>query len=81
MLRNRKEYKMKKVKQILAILGIIVLLGLYGMTIFCAIFDNTDTMVYLKASIVATVMVPSLLWIYIFIYKLLNKDRDDKTKM
>ncbi len=72
---------MKKVKQILAILGIIVLLGLYGMTIFCAIFDNTDTMVYLKASIVATVMVPSLLWIYIFIYKLLNKDRDDKTKM
>ena len=65
---------MKKVKQILAILGIVVLVGMYGITLFCAIFDNSDTMNYLKASIVATVIVPTLLWIYTFIYKLLKKD-------
>ncbi|MBR4026604.1 MAG: hypothetical protein IKJ01_03465 [Lachnospiraceae bacterium] len=65
---------MKKVKQILAILGIVVLVGMYGITLFCAIFDNSDTMNYLKAAIVATVIVPTLLWIYAFIYKLLKKD-------
>ena len=65
---------MKKIKQILAILGIVVLVGMYGITLFCAIFDNSDTMNYLKASIAVTVIVPTLLWIYTFIYKLLKKD-------
>lgn len=65
---------MKKLKRVFALIGVILLIGLYGMTIVCAIFDNSDTMVYLKASIVATVMLPTLLWIYMFIFKLLKKD-------
>lgn len=69
---------MKKAKRVFALIGVILLIGLYGSTIVCAIFDNSATMIYLKASIVATVMLPSLLWIYIFIYKLCNKDNDDK---
>lgn len=67
---------MKKTKRIFAWIGIIFLVGLYGMTIFCAIFDNSDAMVYLKASIVATVIVPVLLWAYMLIYKVLQKDTD-----
>lgn len=71
---------MKKMKRLFALIGVILLIGLYGMTIVCAIFDNSDTMVYLKASIVATVMLPTLLWIYMFIFKLLKKNDKDAEK-
>lgn len=67
-------------KRLFALIGVILLIGLYGMTIVCAIFDNSDTMVYLKASIVATVMLPTLLWIYMFIFKLLKKNDKDAEK-
>lgn len=72
---------MKKVKRLFALIGVILLIGLYGSTIVCAIFDSSDTMVYLKASIVATVMLPSLLWIYLFIYQLLKKKSNDTKEM
>ena len=35
---------MEKGKRILAIIGIILLVALYGLTLFAAFFDNTDTM-------------------------------------
>ena len=70
---------MKKVKQILAILGIIFLVSLYIITLVCAFVDNTKTMRYLMASIVATVMIPALIWAYTFIYRLVKGDQTDKT--
>lgn len=63
---------MKKVKQILAIIGVVLLLSLYIMTFVFSITDNTDTQQMFKASIVATVIIPVLLWAYSFIYKLLK---------
>ena len=68
---------MKKMKRIFALIGVVFLLGLYGMTIICAIFDKSDSMVYLKASIVATVIIPTLLYGYMLIYRLVKKDTNE----
>ncbi len=75
---------MKKVKQILAILGVVLLLGLYVITLIMAVTDNTSTMSMLEASVVATILIPILMWAYSFIYRLLKKyygsDKDDEDK-
>ena len=68
-------YKMKNVKQILAIIGIVLLVLLYGLTLFAAIFDNTATMKYLAASIAATVLIPVTIWLFIRMINLKNKDK------
>lgn len=64
---------MKKVKQVLAIIGVIVLVGLYISTLVCALSSSPNFMNMFLASIMATVIVPVLLWTYSFIYKLLKK--------
>ena len=69
---------MKKVKQILAIIGIILLVLLYLRTLVCAIIDHTETMRLFQASILATVIIPVLLWAYSFIYKLIKKNAKDQ---
>lgn len=74
---------MKKVKQILAILGIVVLLSLYVITLVCAIVDNSNTMRMFQASIVASFIIPVLIWAYGFIYRLIkksSKDAEEATK-
>ena len=72
---------MKKVKQILAILGVVLLLGLYVITLIMAVTDNTSTLSMLEASVVATILIPILMWSYSFIYRLLKKyygsDKDE----
>lgn len=72
---------MKKVKQILAILGVMLLLGLYVITLIMAVTDNTSTLSMLEASVVATILIPILMWAYSFIYRLLKKyygsDKDE----
>lgn len=68
---------MKKVRQILAILGVIILVALYLLTLFAALFDSSDTMQFFFASVVATVIIPALLWAYTFIYRLIKKKKDD----
>ncbi len=72
---------MKKLKQILAILGVVLLLGLYVVTLIMAVTDNTSTMSMLEASVVATILIPILMWAYSFIYRLLKKyygsDKDE----
>ena len=55
---------MKKVKQILAIIGIVFLVLLYLSTLICAIIDRTETMRLFQASVMATVIIPMLLWAY-----------------
>ena len=63
---------MKKVKQVLAIIGVIVLVGLYISTLVCALSSSPNFMNMFMASVMATVIVPVLLWAYSFIYKLLK---------
>lgn len=63
---------MKKIKQILALISAILLASLYLITLICAFTDNTGTMRMFTASVVATVLIPVLIWIYTFIYRLLK---------
>ena len=69
---------MKRAKQILAIIGIIVLIVLYGLTLIAAIFDPTATMQYLSAAIVATVLIPITLWLFIRMTEVRKKGKEEK---
>lgn len=68
---------MKKTKRILAIIGVILLIGLYLSTLFCALFAEKNLMSLLMTSIYATFVIPVLIWVYTFVYKLIKKDRND----
>ena len=71
-------------KRIFAIIGVILLVFLYILTLVMALTDNTSTMRMLEASVLATIIIPVLIWTYTFIYRLLNKkddsDNDNLTK-
>ncbi len=69
---------MQRLRQILAIIGIILLVGMYVLTIFAAVFDNTKTMSYLTASIAATILVPFTLWLLTIMIQNKKKDQDEK---
>ena len=69
---------MKIARQILAIIGIVFLVLLYLSTLICAIIDRTETMRLFQASVMATVIIPVLLWAYSFIYKLIKKNAKDQ---
>lgn len=78
---------MKKVKRILAIITVILLVGLYIASLVLAIIGNEWAMDWLKVSIYCTFVLPVLIWIYTFIYKMLKgsdsqeDDTSDKTKL
>lgn len=55
-------------KQIVAFIGVILLALLYIVTLFAAIFDNSDSGSWFMSCIVATVAVPLLIWIYTWMY-------------
>ena len=69
---------MQRLRQILAIIGIILLVGMYVLTIFAAVFDNTKPMSYLTASIAATILVPFTLWLLNIMIQNKQKDQDEK---
>ena len=68
---------MKKVKRVLAMIGVVLLALLYLSTLVFAILGK-EFMNWLMAAIVATIMVPVLLWAYGFIYRLLKERRDEE---
>ena len=68
---------MKKVKQILAILGIVLVLGVNILLVFAAGTASEDNMSTFNAAIVTVVLVPVLLWVYLFFFKLMKKRRED----
>lgn len=69
---------MKKAKQILAILGIVLILGINVLLIFAAAGASEDNTQIFNAAIVTVILVPVLLWIYLYIYKLIKKNNEDK---
>jgi hypothetical protein len=69
---------MKKRSRIFAIIGVILLVSLYLSTLVFALFDRTESLWLLKASIICTVVIPVLLYGYRLLYKVTNnKDKDD----
>lgn len=67
---------MQRIKQICALIGIILLVSLYGLTLFAAIFDSTATMKYLSAAVVATVLIPVTIWLLARMIDIKNKNKD-----
>lgn len=69
---------MKKAKQILAILGIVLILGVNVLLVFAAGTASEDNMNVFNAAIVTVILVPVLLWVYLYFYKLIKKRNEDK---
>lgn len=68
---------MNKLKRILALITVIVLVALYAATLIFALIDSPWAFSMFKACIGMTVILPALLYIYFWIYKVLNKDSQD----
>ena len=63
---------MDKWKRILAWIGIILLLLLYVCTLVSAIFVTPATQGFFKASLLATIMIPILLYGYLLVYRVIK---------
>ena len=77
---------MKQFKRILAILAVVIIAGLYIATLVCAIFVKRFSNQMFLACIVATVMVPLLLYLLFWLYDMLQSrngrevDWEEKTR-
>lgn len=61
-------------KRIVALIGVVLLVALYIVTLFVAIFMPGESGQLFQACLVATIAIPLLIWIYIWMYgKLTNK--------
>ncbi len=63
---------MKRFKQIMAVTAIIIILGLYLTTLVLAILGNSVSHSLFLASLYATVIVPAMLYIFLWMAKLLR---------
>ena len=69
---------MKRMKQILAILGIVLIIGVNVLLVFAAGTASENNMGVFEAAVVTMILAPVLLWIYMYIYKLMKKRNEDK---
>lgn len=60
--------KKKSPKQIAALLCVILLVGLYVFTLICALLNFEGWQRLFASCLVATIGLPILLWIYIWLY-------------
>ena len=67
-----------KLKRILAILGIVVLAGMYLLSLIFAMIDHPLKSSLMSASLYCTVIVPVLLYVFLFVTKLVRRDKDEK---
>lgn len=65
---------MKKARQIIALIGVILLVLLYVSTLVFAIVDKSSSMKLFQTSVIATIIVPVLIWTVTFFMK---RNRDD----
>lgn len=68
---NKKEHnKKKKVtsKQIVAIIGVVLLVLLYLITLIVSFTDNSSSGQLFQICLFATIAIPFLIWIYIWMY-------------
>ena len=72
---------MDKWKRILAWIGIILLLLLYVCTLVSAIFVTPATQGFFKASLLATIMIPILLYGYLLVYRVIKGRNDEEEEL
>ena len=72
---------MDKWKRILAWIGIILLLLLYVCTLVSAIFVTPATQGFFKASLLATIMIPILLYGYLLVYRVIKGRNEEEEEV
>ena len=72
--------EMKKGKRILALAGVVFLAGLYLVTLVSAIFATPATKEFFRISLLATIIVPLIIYIYMLVYRLFSKNKQDDEK-
>ena len=73
----------QKLKRILALGAVIIILLLYAATFVLSLLPGNQAKDLHMVSIVATVVIPVLLYIYLWLFRLFkgdNKDQDDLEK-
>ncbi len=73
---SKREQKSRQVKRIMAIAGLLIIAALYVITFVLSFMRMPGSERWLMAALASTVAVPALIWIYLWIYRLLNKDQD-----
>ena len=68
----------KKIKRILALLAVIVIVLLYLTTLILSFMKSERAAELLSISLVATVVIPVLLYIYLWLFRLFRKDDDSQ---
>ncbi len=64
-------------KKIIAIIAVIILLGLYLITFILAILNKPGSAGLFQASVYATIVIPILFYIYLWLYRQIKeKDKD-----
>lgn len=69
---------MNKTRKIVALIGVISLFLLYASTLYFALFDSSDGMVYFKTAVLGTIFFPIVLYAMNLYHKLGQKRNDDK---
>lgn len=70
--------KTPKSARIVALLGIVFLVALYVVTFFAAIFDNSATGNLFRVCLFATIAIPLLLWIYLWLFQKVKERKDEQ---
>ena len=75
-----KEKKDKKIspKQVAAMICVVLLVGLYVATLIVALLDFPGWDRLFQACLVATIGLPILLWIYIWLYQQIRERKEEK---
>lgn len=68
--KNRKKPEKGRItaKQIIALAGVAVLLLLYLVTLLTAFLDNSASGYWFRISLIATIAVPLVIWVYAWMY-------------
>ena len=66
----------KTARQIAALIGVGLLVLLYVLLLIFAIFDFEGSDVMFRACLFATIIIPILVWVYIYLYDRLKQNRD-----
>ncbi|MDO4260640.1 MAG: hypothetical protein Q4C82_01055 [Eubacteriales bacterium] len=70
----------QKIKRILALAAVVIILLLYAATFVLSFLPGEQGETLLMISIVATVVIPVLIYIYLWLFRLFGgKDKDGKT--
>lgn len=73
----------QKIKRVLALAAVIIIVLLYAATFVLSFLPGDQAKDLLMVSIVATVVIPVLLYIYLWLFRLFkgdNRDQDDPEK-